>query len=257
MADHRPTNADTERALVALGASLEYPPTPSIAPAVIATLTTELRLRPGPPFPGLALWPRRRVLLLAAALVLLLAGTAVAARLVIGAVDIRVVPTPSTPRPTTVATGPALGERVTLAEAERAVSFPVRLPSALGPPTEVRLAGAPFGAPVVVLAWEPDAANPRIEGIPWGTLLMELPGDEEPVAFKELLGSTLFRTVRVSGNDGYWISGPHDLVLRTPEGEQRFLVKGNVLLWEADGTTFRLETALDEADAIALAETVP
>lgn len=255
MAD-RPTNADVERALVALGASLEYPTTPSIAPAVVASLTTELRLRPGPPFPGLALWPRRRVLLLAAALVLLLAGTALAARLVIGAVEIRVVPTPATPRPTDVATGPALGERVTLAEAQRAVSFPVRLPPALGPPTEVHLAEVPFGAPVVVLTWEPDAAHPRIEGTPWGTMLMELPAEEEPVAFKELLGSTLFRTVRVSAHDGFWISGPHDLVLRTPQGERRFLVQGNVLLWEDGDTTFRLETALAEADAIALAETV-
>ena len=255
MAD-RPTNADIERALVALGASLEYPPTPSIAPAVIASLRTELRLRRRPPFPGLALWPRRRVLLLAAALVLLLAGTALAARLVIGAVEIRVVPTPATPRPTYVATGPALGDRVTLAEAQRAVSFPVRLPPGLGPPTEVHLAEVPFGAPVVVLTWEPDAAHPRIEGIPWGTMLMELPAEEEPVAFKELLGSTLFRTVRVSGNDGYWISGPHDLVLRTPQGERRFLVQGNVLLWQEGDTTFRLETALSEADAIALAETV-
>lgn len=255
MAD-RPTNADIERALVALGASLEYPPTPSIAPGVVASLTTQLRLRPRPPFPGLALWPRRRVLLLAAALVLLLAGTALAARLVIGAVEIRVVSTPATPRPTDVATGPALGDRVTLAEAERAVSFPVQLPPGLGPPTEVHLADVPFGAPVVVLAWAPDATHPRIEGIPWGTMLMELPAEEEPVAFKELLGSTLFRTVRVSGHDGFWISGPHDLVLRTPQGERRFLVQGNVLLWEDGDTAFRLETALAEGDAIALAETV-
>jgi len=60
----------------------------------------------------------------------------------------------------------------------------------------------------------------------------------------------------VGGNDGYWISGPHDLVLRTPTGERRFLVQGNVLLWQDGDTTFRLETALAEADAIALAETV-
>jgi len=85
---------------------------------------------------------------------------------------------------------------------------------------------------------------------------MELPGSKEPLASKEILTETTLQAVRVGSHDAFWISGPHQLSLFTPEGEQRFTVTGNVLLWEQDGTTFRLETALPQAEARALAESI-
>jgi hypothetical protein len=252
----RMTNADLERALVALGSSLEYPPAPPTAPAVTARLLAERAVRRRPPFPGLALWPRRRVLLLALAGVLLLAGTAVAARLAIGAIEIRVVPTPSTSTPGAGESGAALGERVTLSDALARVRFPIVLPPSLGPPTEVHLAESAFGSRVVVLVWRPDASHPRIEGTVWGTILMELPGGAGPLAYKEIGASTTLQAVQVGNSEAFWISGQHDLTLLTPHGEQRFTVYGNVLLWVRGGTTLRLETTLPKAEAIALAETI-
>jgi hypothetical protein len=255
MAERMP-NADLERALIALGSTLEYPPAPPMAPAVTARLLAERAAARRPPFPGLALWPRRRVLLLALAGVLLLAGTAVAARLAIGAIEIRVVSTPSVPTPSTVESGAALGERVTLEGARARVGFSVVLPSGLGAPTEVHLAESLFGSRVVVLVWDADESHPPIRGTPWGTILMELPGGKGSLAFKEIAADTTLQAVQVGNADAFWISGPHELYLLTPDGERRFTVTGNVLLWEHDGTTLRLETALPKAEAVALAETI-
>lgn len=254
MADGR-THTDLERALIALGSTLEYPPAPPMAPAVTARLLVERAAARRPAFPGLALWPRRRVLLLAVAGVLLLAGTAVAARLAIGAIEIRVVPTPPTPTPTAVESGAALGERVTLEGARARVGFPVVLPAGLGPPAEVHVAESGFSSRVVVLVWDADASHTRIEGTSWSTILMELPGSKVPLAYKDILADTTLQSVQVGKHDAFWISGPHQLSLLTPQGEQRFTVTGNVLLWEQDGTTLRLETTLPKAEAIALAET--
>jgi len=253
----RMTRADVERSLIALGSTLEYPPAPPIAPTVTARLLAERAAARRPTFPGLALWPRRRILLLAVAgLILLLAGTAIAARLAIGAIEIRVIPTPPASTPTGVESGASLGQRVTLEEAQGMVDFPVVFPAALGPPAEVHVAESLFSSRVVVLVWEADASHPRIEGIPWSTIVMELPGSKEPLASKEIIAETTLQTVQVGSHDAFWISGPHQLSLLTPQGEQRFTVTGNVLLWEQDGTTLRLETALPKAEAVTLAESI-
>jgi hypothetical protein len=250
----RMTTADLELALARLAAEVEYPPVPAIVPAVTARLVAERQLRRRPPFAGLALWPRRRVLLLAVAGVLLLAGTAVAARLAIGAIEIRVLPTPSE-RPTTIPSTVALGPRVSLAEARRTVGFGIALPPGLGQPDEVHIARSLFGSRVVILAWRPDAMHPKIEGTQWGSILMELPGGLGPLAYKDVGPNVLVEPVRFGGHGGFWISGPHDLAVLTPQGEQSTRVSGNVLLWTRGGTTLRLETALPKAKAIALAET--
>jgi hypothetical protein len=136
------------------------------------------------------------------------------------------------------------------------VGFPIVVPEALGPPAEVHVAESVFSSRVVVLVWDADASHPRIEGTPWSTILMELPGSKEPLASKEILAETTLEAVRVGSHDAYWISGPHQLTLLTPEGEQRLTVTGNVLLWEQDGTTLRLETALPKAEGVALAESI-
>lgn len=245
--------ADLERGLAALGSSIDYPPTPNLGSAVTSRLLAERQARRRPPFPGLALWPRRRVLLLAAALVLLLAATAWAARTVIGAVEIRVLPEGSTPAAAAPFTGSELGPSVTMAAAQSAVRFPILAPPGLGPPTQVHVARAGFAARLVVLDWDPDAIHARIPGTTSGTILVELPADKGVIAYKELAASTPLQAVRVGGHNGFWISGPHDLSFVLPGGTQRFSIGGNVLLWQQDGTTFRLETSLDRAGAIALA----
>ncbi len=70
-------------------------------------------------------------------------------------------------------------------------------------------------------------------------------------------GSTLDQ-VQVGGRDAWWITGPHELDLVTGEGTYaRYRVTGNVLMWKARGIVMRLETTLDRAAAIRVAQSVP
>ncbi len=252
----RISQVNLERGLAALGATLAYPATPNLGPAITSRLLAERQARRRPPFPGMALWPRRRVLLLAAALVLLLVATAWAARTVIGAVEIRVLPSGSTRPPAAPFTGTELGPSTAMAVAKSGVRFPIMTPSELGPPTQVHLARSGFGTQVAVLAWEPDGSHPAIPGTDLGTILMELPAAKDVLAYKEIATSTTLQAVQVGSHDGFWISGPHDLSFVTPNGERRFSVQGNVVLWQQGDTTFRLETTLDKAAALSLAESV-
>ena len=60
----------------------------------------------------------------------------------------------------------------------------------------------------------------------------------------------------MNGANGYWLSGAeHTFVYldRTGEYQQdRARLAANTLLWERDGMTYRLESALDRADALRL-----
>jgi hypothetical protein len=114
-----------------------------------------------------------------------------------------------------------------------------------------------FARRVVLLAWRPGPGLPGIDGTPWGAMLMELPSDQGPLAFKDVAGQNRFDPVHVEGARGYWIEGPHDLVLVTDSGEQRLYVRGNVLLWDEGGVTFRLETALGRERVVGLAGSLP
>jgi hypothetical protein len=246
------TGDDIERALRSLAREVEFPRTPSLTASVTARLQMERRARERPPFPGVAVWSRRRTLVLAAAAILLLLVLAAAARLAIGAIEIRVVPSPPTPHANAQVTG--LGPSLGLADAQARVGFPIGVPSALGPPDEVHMVRSLYDRRAVVLAWAPRDGVPRIGGTPWGAVLIELPGRQE-LAFKELMVDE-HRTVSVAGVEGLWLSTPHSLVLLTPHGERRFSVSGNVLVWQRGAVTYRLETALDERETLSIARTL-
>src|SRR5262245_1763730 len=82
--------------LRALGRELAYPPTPATAPAVTARLNAPEARRPA--WPGLVRRSRRRTLVLVAVGVLAALAIAAAARLAIGAFEVREQPG-STPSP--------------------------------------------------------------------------------------------------------------------------------------------------------------
>ncbi|HEU4355672.1 MAG TPA: hypothetical protein VFT27_08800 [Actinomycetota bacterium] len=249
-----PVMADLERALTEVGARVEYPPTPSMTVAVTARLSAARDGGVRPPLPGLALWTRRRLLVAVAIGVLALLAIAAATRLVIGALEIRAVPTLPT-SPTTAPLPEAIGQPVTLEDAREEVGFAVRLPAGAEPPDTVRTFPTPFGDRSVLLAWD-DPGLPPLEGVPWTLVLLELPGDEE-YAFKLVAGEGPVDEVEVGGRRAYWLDEPHVLVLETATDIQTYEVSGNVLAWDAgDGLVLRMETALPLPDAIALAETI-
>jgi len=90
------------------------------------------------------------------------------------------------------------------------------------------------------------------EGEP--VLLSELLGGGGVYLKKLAAGSTGIQGVRVGYAQGLWLSGsPH--VFFTPQRSSR--LAGNVLLWESDSTTYRLEgRKLGKSEALAIAESL-
>jgi hypothetical protein len=155
----------------------------------------------------------------------------------IGRVHVRVVDTlpPAEQRPLSA----GLGTRVSLDEAR------ADIPGLLLPP-----AGT---VPALYLARGNVLSLVFVhEGEP--LLLSELVGGGGVYLKKLAAGGTGIEGVRVGGAPGLWLSGaPH--VFFTPQRSSR--LAGNVLLWESDSTTYRLEgRKLGKSEAIAIAESL-
>jgi hypothetical protein len=155
----------------------------------------------------------------------------------IGRVHIRVVDTlpPAQERPLTV----GLGKRVSLEEAR--TDFPGLLLPATATTPALYLAHGNMLSLVFVHEGEP-------------VLLSELAGGGGVYLKKLAGGSTSIEQVHVGDAFGLWLSGgPH--VFFTPQRSPR--LAGNVLLWESDSTTYRLEgRKLGKTEAIAIAESL-
>jgi hypothetical protein len=245
-ADMEPVERDLRR----LADAVEWPDA-DLATSVGAELRAGRRVRR--PLPRVALWPRRRVVALVVAALLVVTGTAVAARLALGSITIDVVPELSSP---TAARSPrhVLGTAVSLDEARAEVGFSVVVPvsSELGPPDGV-FVGSAAGSPSVSLTWAANVALARLDGTQWGVVLMEFPEGDPGSVVKQVVPATGISTVHVGSARAYWIEGQHQLLL--PNGDVLRL-DGSVLVWERDGITLRLESHLPRAAAIRLAEKV-
>jgi hypothetical protein len=234
---------------------LDWPETPAIASAVMATVAG------GRPAAAVPLPRRRRtkILLIAAAVTLLLAGAAVAARLVfdLGAVVVR-VPEEGGTLPT--ASPPPFGEPVSVEEAEDLLGSEVPVPAAPGAPDRVwadRVTTEAGEVVRVTLAWRPRPGLPAIEGSRFGAVLMRFEGDLE-VASKEVYADTgSLEGAWVGNTEAVWTTGPHRLELLTAGGPTSVRVDGNVLLWRDGDQTLRLETDLPKQRSEAIAESIP
>jgi hypothetical protein len=86
-----------------------------------------------------------------------------------------------------------------------------------------------------------------------GALLDEIQGDATAFIEKFVAGGVPITPVRVNGERGYFIGGPH--AVNMPE-ELRPRIAGNTVVWLHDAVTYRLETKLGRAAAVRLAESV-
>lgn len=249
-----PTTFDPERELIALADRIGYPATPTLAPEVIARLSADRRHGVRLPLPGVALWSRRRLLAAVAIGVLAVLGIAAAARLVIGAFEIRVQPG-VTPAPSVSTVDPGdLGRPASVAAAEAEAGFRVALPPG-PPPDEVYVAEGLGGTHGIVLAWRPGTGGQAIGGSSWSLLLMAFPNDVD-AALKTVGRFEAIRETAVDGRPAFWVGVPHLIWFETDDGSLGpYSVLGNVLIWETvEGITYRMETPLPRAEAIALAE---
>ena len=255
MSDRLRTMSDDDLAQALSSLELAWPPAPELAPAVLAATRTAHR----PRVVRLPLSRSKRILLIAAATVLLLAGAALAAKFVIdlGAVVVQYTPSPTGVLPTT-STAPA-GERVTLRQAADLLGRPVAFPVALGRPDEVwadEIITETGDATRITMAWLPAAKRPPISGTRFGAVLMVFEGDANQ-ASKDLYENTgVLQVETVEGTEYYWTRGTHLLEVLTGEGVVYLRVEGNVLLWRDGPYTMRLETSLPKGRAIRIAGSV-
>ena len=196
------------------------------------------------------------------------ARNAIADRLGLQGVLIRWVDEVPTPQPSQVGAPLLLGRPVTLDEAQAAVDFPVRIPTAAGfdAPHEIYLLDQDEGA-MVSFVYPAAPGLPASDETGVGALLTQFRGEADRGLIEKGLPDdgaqeTHLEAVTVGGEPGFWISGaPHGFFFVCYDvGEcrqERYRLAGNVLLWEQDGVTLRLESALSLEDALAIAESVP
>lgn len=154
-----------------------------------------------------------------------------------------------TPRPTAETVGHslllfALGHPTTLEDAAQGLTFTPTVPEALGEPDEAydhRRAG---GLPAITLVWR--EYDPPLT-------LTEI-GIEE-YAHKFVTAGDV-RDVTVNDRPAVWIEGPHVIQLLGNLDENSLLITSNILIWSADGLTYRLEGGLSEEEMIAIAESL-
>lgn len=152
------------------------------------------------------------------------------------------------PSPTPLNSVLDLAGETTLALAHTQVTFPILLPTY--PPD----LGAPDGVFVqelegraVVLVWLQPGKPGQVR-----MSLTQIGGG----LFFDKRGVRQIEETYVNGEWALWLDGPH--TLQTHDGDQKpqRMVEGHVLLWEADGVTYRLETDLPLAEARKVAESL-
>ena len=251
------SDATLERRLVDLGRHLAWPAPPDLAGSVGQELRTVVPIRRRGP---------RRVVVLAAAAVLVLGGLlAVSPGLRAALVDlfrlpgarIEVEPTPS---PVPMAGGELTdlvpGRPATLAEARAEAAFPIGLPGTLGPPDAVVLAGGGDRA-MVTMAWNARPGLPAADETGYGALLTQFRARARDDLVKKVSQAVV--PVVVEGTQGYWVEGPHAVLLER-EGmvfEDRPRLSTSSLLWTRAEVLFRLEADFSLAEAVRLAESIP
>jgi hypothetical protein len=154
-----------------------------------------------------------------------------------------------------------LGELVALADLDELVAFEVQAPTELGEPDEIWFDEAPVGG-AISFVYYPDAELKESGTTGVGALLTQFSGTLYPGFSKKLVesGDTTVDIVEVGGLDAYFISGgDHVVYIIDADGETRLSegrLAGNVLVWEQDGKTFRLEADVGVRRALEIARSL-
>lgn len=253
--------------LLSISKGLDYPRTPDIAGAVM----TRLRGATRPRFISRRLvWSLTVILILFSSLMLIPpARAAIIEFIQIGVVRIfraeptplappnqeipsTVVPVTATPVPTSQPLIPILenlaGE-MTLDEAQKAVNYPILLPSYppdVGKPDRIFVQNA--DGKMTVLVWldpqHPDQILMSLHFLPAGSWAIK---KIEPTHIQE---------TNVNSQRAIWAIGPYPLRLSNGDLDFVRLIDGHVLIWEQGDITYRLETDLSLEEAVKIAESL-
>lgn len=113
----------------------------------------------------------------------------------------------------------------------------------------------------VATVWGVSAELPAIVGSEIGLLHLQFTATlDEALLTKRVAQESDIRGVTVRGRFGIWIEdGPHVVTYLDSDGLERTettRLAGNVLMWEEDGVTHRIESSLSLEDTLAIAETL-
>jgi hypothetical protein len=152
------------------------------------------------------------------------------------------------------------GERSSLEHAQQRVDFPILYPGAVGPPGAVHLVDGELGVQVF-LSWEASDRLPEVGDSGIGLLIAQFRASLDEDFIKILFEGTQVDEVRVDGHRAFWLSGaPHVFMFErtSPPGPvaDGTRLTGNVLIWEADGVTYRIESGLDLDTTLAIASSL-
>lgn len=158
--------------------------------------------------------------------------------------------------PTSIGGTLLLGKQVTTEDATKAARFEIVAPAG------ERVTGVPEtyllqrdGATIVSLLYPASPKLPEIGTTGVGLLLMQIDSPDATAVFaKRSMNEQSPVSVKVNGEMGTWIEGG-TLTIEPVYASGTFeRSSGNVLIWERNGVTYRMESALTMADAVALAE---
>ncbi len=153
-----------------------------------------------------------------------------------------------------------LGLEVDASDLEELVDFPVLTASLLGPPDAIFFDDRFDGQ--VSLLWAPQPGLPQTGNSGVGMLIASFRGGLDRGTYSKELDPSRHRLLDVSvrGLPGFWIEGePHVFLFEDAEGVIQFetiRLAGNVLLWEENGVTIRIESALPLEEVLPIAESM-
>lgn len=181
---------------------------------------------------------------------------AVANLLEVAGIQVEFGDAPELPPPSNLAPG----DQVDMESAARAVDFPILTPSTIEPPTAVHLLQWELGTQVF-LAWVASDRLPQVGESSTGLLLAEFRADLDQAFFSKIVeGGTTVDRVVVNGVPAYWLAGsPHVFMFEAGPSdlvEDETRLTGNVLIWERDGITYRLESGLNRDQTLEIAESL-
>jgi hypothetical protein len=249
--------SELELNLRSLGHELEWPPTPDLVSRVQHRLT--------PPLHRQRFLSWRPVLVAGLAIVVLTFGFSPGAREAIarllGVVGIRIETEVETTVPPAFELG--LGIPVAATEVQSLVDYSVLTPqsSELGAPNEIYFNDQRLGGQIT-LVWVPQPNLPEAADSGVGMLISSFRGNLDSSTYAKELNATrnLLLEVQVRGRPGFWIEGePHVFLFENTSGVIEFesiRLAGNVLLWEENGVTIRIESALPMEDVRRIAESL-
>lgn len=253
---------DFETQLRSIAGGMEYPPTPDIAGTVAARLRKVSRPRLMNRTLGRSLV--LAVVLIASLMLIPPVRAAVIEFIEIGVVRIfrsdpapeqvpstmtPVTATPDTTEPSVIPFFEELAGETTLTGAQERVEYPILLPTyppELGEPDRVFVQDA--NGLMTILVWihpqQPDRVKMSLHQIPEGSWAIEK------------VSPTVIEETEVNGRQAVWTVGPYPLRLFNGDLQFRRMIDGQVLIWEVDGITYRLETDLSLEEAIRIAESL-